>query len=116
MNSAKQCSVKGSVEDMTLSMQCDWTDSEGNHQGGFFQSLGILIQWQRGSLDVEGRNGAFLIDVIEAAQQQLEYYQSGKFNCLENDTALHHLRLALEALEARRDRRKQQGKFGTTQV
>ena len=44
----------------------NWSDDEGNHIGG--QSIGesYTIAWQRGPLKESGRNGAFLIEVLEA--------------------------------------------------
>lgn len=42
----------------------NWTDENGNHAGG--QSIGdnFTIVWQRGPLNDDGRNGAFLIEVL----------------------------------------------------
>ena len=44
----------------------NWSDDDGNHSGG--QSIGesYTIAWQRGPLKESGRNGAFLIEVLEA--------------------------------------------------
>ena len=44
----------------------NWSDDEGNHIGG--QSIGesYTIAWQRGPLKESGRNGAFLIEVLQS--------------------------------------------------
>jgi hypothetical protein len=91
----------------------NWTDVNGLHQGGQSCGIGYTIAWQRGALDKEGRNGAFLIEVLEAVRSQIQYYQDSKFVCEENATALQHIDLALAALNSRRDRRKDQNILGT---
>lgn len=54
----------------------NWTDADGNHNGG--QSIGdnFTIVWQRGPLKETGRNGAFLIEVLEACLEWMRnpYY------------------------------------------
>ena len=44
----------------------NWSDEEGNHLGG--QSIGesYTIAWQRGPLKESGRNGAFLLEVLQS--------------------------------------------------
>ena len=44
----------------------NWSDDEGSHLGG--QSIGesYTIAWQRGPLKESGRNGAFLIEVLQS--------------------------------------------------
>jgi hypothetical protein len=108
----------------------NWLTPEGNHDGGVSFGFGYAIAWQRGPVqeeedrDIEagqvpknnGRNGAFLIEVLKACRHQLSIYQNGKFACEENDKALSALDACIELLEMRRDRRKEEGKLGTTQV
>ena len=95
----------------------NWTDLDtGNHDGGVSYGEGFCISWQRGPLKEAGRNGAFLIDVLGACRSQLQHYQSGKFACDENQSALEHLDQAILNLESRLNRREQEGKLGTTEV
>ncbi len=94
----------------------DWITPQGLHDGGLAYGQGFLISWQRGSIQQNGRNGAFLIEVLTACQMRLEHYQSGQFACEENATALRHLAQAIAALESRRDRRIAANTYGTTQA
>ena len=94
----------------------NWTDEDGNHEGGQSIGIGFTIAWQRGSLNEMGRNGAFLIEVLEACQAQLEHYQLDKFACPENQDALSCVESAISHLQARRDRRQRVGMLGTTPV
>lgn len=96
-----------------------YTDADGNPEGGVTSGCGITISWQRGPLGrigSDGRkspNGAFVEDVIEAAKSRLQFYQDGKFACDENDTAITHLQLALNALNSRTKRRVEARTEGT---
>lgn len=93
----------------------NWTDDEGNHDGGQSVGIGFTIAWQRGALNEDGRNGAFLIEVMEACLNQIKYFQYGKkFRCDENDVAIAHMEKAIAALESRRNRREEAGTLGTT--
>jgi len=94
----------------------NWLTPDDNHDGGQSYGPGFCIAWQRGPLNEAGRNGAFLIEVPAACKFQLEHYQSGRFACPENAAALEHLNEAIDALDSRRSRRAQEGKFGTTEV
>jgi hypothetical protein len=91
----------------------NWADGDGNHQGGISTGIGYTIAWQRGALNVEGRNGAFVIEVLESVRWQLEYMNEGKYECQENTEAIEHLNGALAQLRTRRDRRKNAGTLGT---
>ena len=88
----------------------NFTDADGNHEGGTSYGKGYCISWQRGE---SYRNGAFLLDVLGACQERLLYFQNSKFECPENDRALGHLYEAITALEARRDKRKAERTLGT---
>ena len=84
--------------------------------GGQSCGIGFTIAWQRGALNIAGRNGAFVIEVLEAVRSQIEYFQeagNGKFACQENAEALFHVDQALNYLKDRRDRRLAQGTLGT---
>lgn len=95
----------------------NWTKPDGTHDGGVFCDIGATISWQRGPIATEkDRNGALIINVLGACRDQLEYFQSSKFACPENQEALEHLYACMDALERRRDRRKDEGTLGTTQV
>lgn len=89
---------------------------EGFHDGGVAYGQGFTICWQRGPTKENGRNGAFLIEVLKACEAQLAHYQDGRFACQENALALEKLCEAIASLEARRDRRIEAGTHGTTQV
>lgn len=94
----------------------NWTDEDGNHQGGISTGIGYTIAWQRGALNVEGRNGAFVIEVLESVRWQLEYFNEGKYECAENTEAIEHLNQALAQLRTRRDRRKNAGTLSTHSI
>lgn len=82
-----------------------WNDANGNPAGGVTQAKGFTISWQNGPLgrgnERREPNGAFVEDVIAAALDRLEFYQSSKFNCSENALAIQNLKLALEHLGMR---------------
>ncbi len=92
----------------------NWTGEDGRHEGGVAYGQGFCISWQRGPTAENGRNGAFLIEVLEACKEQLAYFQEGKYDCEENAAALEHLEAAISLLEERRQRRVQEGKWGTS--
>lgn len=98
-------------------------DEKGNPTGGYVTGRGLSVQWQDGPL---GRppdgpatpNGAFVDDLIEAARQRLEFYQTaanGRFKCRENAMAITKLEEALHWLYARRVGRERRGVQGTHQ-
>lgn len=91
-------------------------DENGNPAGGNVSGVGLYIEWQDGPLgrgaDREEPNGAFVETVIAAAKQRIEHYQSTRFACPENATAIEHLEVALAHLQARtadRERREVEG-------
>jgi hypothetical protein len=69
----------------------DWTNEDGTHAGGVSTGIGFTISWQRGALNVAGRNGAFLIEVLNACRHQIAYFQSTPFACEDNVKALEYL-------------------------
>lgn len=83
----------------------NYTDEDGNPDGGFVEGPGLQIRWQRGPLeaDAEGMpwNGCFLVTALEAAKRQLEYYQGTKFKCGDNEEALLHVENAIRVLNRR---------------
>ena len=88
-----------------------WT-SENKPNGGTSYGIGFIIAWQRGSLIEEGRNGAYLIEVLEACEDELRH-KNTYFPCQENEDALPHLQKCLEYLRSRIERRKTDGIYGT---
>ena len=90
------------------------SDVNGNPAGGYVRGVGIDIAWQNGVLGVRDlRNGAFVEDVIAAAVQRIEYYNSTKFTCRENSLAITHLQEALHWLQHRTRDREDRGVEGT---
>lgn len=89
-----------------------WTahhwEAEGKPDGGVSYGIGFTIAWQRGSLLEQGRNGAFLTEVLEASLDELKHKNS-QFPCDENTSAITHLQCCLDALNDRLRRRKEQG-------
>lgn len=96
-------------------INANWANPDGSHDGGVSTGIGFTISWQRGPLE-NGRNGAFMLEVLDACRHQLEYYQNSKFACGENQEALQSIDRAIKVLQERRERRQQEGKLGTHQV
>ena len=110
---------EASVEASTDFNATNFCDDDGNHQGGCVFGSGFTISWQRGPLVIDGKirqNGAFLETVLGAVIHQLEYVNSGKFRCQENEDALRFLKLAAEAMAFRRRDRQVRGVSGTHEV
>ena len=92
------------------------TDKDGNPTGGdtfiYFphpDATAITIRWQDGIVEPEGQNGAFIEDVLEAARQRLQFFNSTKFRCRENSLAITKIEEALMWLDARTKTRVTQG-------
>lgn len=91
-----------------LSWHSHHWETEGKPDGGVSYGTGFTIAWQRGSLLETGRNGAFLIEVLGVCLDELNH-KDKQFPCEENKTAISHLEQCLFALNARQNRRKEQG-------
>ncbi len=82
-----------------------FVDEDGNPAGGNTFGNGFAIAWQHGPLgrgeERQEPNGAFVEDVIQAAIDRLDFYQSSKFKCDANQFAIDHLRSALAILDGR---------------
>jgi hypothetical protein len=95
-------------------------NKKGNPTGGHTTARGMVIEWQDGPLgrgaDRKEPNGAFVEDVITAAIDRLEFYQSSKFKHPKNAAAICHLNIALNALKARTAGREARGVEGTHDV
>jgi hypothetical protein len=81
----------------------NWTDENGDHQGG--QSCGkyFTIAWQRGPLNEAGRNGAFLIEVLEACLEWMRNpYHPGVGACGIGFTIMFGIRDGSQAIRIRK--------------
>jgi len=94
-----------------------WLDSDGRPQGGITQARGLLISWQNGPLgrgdERREPNGAFVETVIAAVLDRIGFYNDAGFACDENEEAIDHLNMALDALNRRTARREAAGVEGT---
>lgn len=97
-----------------------FTEADGTTPaGGISTGVGYTIAWQNGPCPIQedgsqpARNGAFLIEVLEACELRLEAYQASPFNCQENANALSDLGLSIHHLKSRLNRRKAAGTLGT---
>ena len=88
--------------------------------GGRTRGTGIVIDWQDGPLgrgaDRKEPNGAFVEDVIAAAIDRLEFYQSasdGRFRCRENALVITKLEEALHWCDHRTQAREAREVEGT---
>ena len=105
---------------MNIASESDNFIHNGNPTGGFFNSVGIQIDWQNEALgrdsDRKEPNGAFVETVIEAALQRINFYQCTQFACRENALAITKLEEALHWLNHRTQQREQRNVEGTHQV
>ena len=102
-----------------------WHDlKDGAPNGGGVSGTGLQLRWQAGPVPVDedgeqrGFNGTTVEDVLAAAKDRLEFYQSGgdppgRFNCDENIIAIGYISRALMTLRRRTERRKARGVEGT---
>ena len=67
-------------------------------------------QGARGGVDLP--NGLRDDDLLEIVRDRLKGFQSGPYPCEENDEALEHIELALQALKKRTDERFARGVLG----
>ena len=97
-----------------------WLDSGQNPAGGCSTGTGFTISWQNGPLgrgsDRIEPNGAFVETLIRAVMRRLEFYQSSKFICDDNATAISYLDMALSALQRRTRNREVREVEGTHKV
>lgn len=92
-------------------------DELGLPAGGHTYGTGFSISWQRGPLGRADQrtkpNGAFVEDIIKAAEDRLGHCQRTNFKCDENDQAIIHLQRALYYLNQRTEDRTRRGVEGT---
>ena len=96
--------------------QDHWRDKDGNPAGGLTTGPGLVVHWQDGPLDGGEQTGAFVEDLIVAAEGRLSHFQHSRFQCQENAAALRFLRAARKALEERTADRTERGVEGTHQL
>jgi hypothetical protein len=97
-----------------------FSDVNGNPAGGQTFGPGVCVAWQNGPLAVDGErkepNGCFVETIIAIAIDRLNFYEQSKFASDYNKSALHHLHLAMAALEQRTKDREARGVEGTHKV
>lgn len=95
-------------------------DGDGSPDGGYTIGQGLVINWQKGPLSVDGYrkepNGSFVETVIAAAIDRLKFYQDSRFKCDYNRDAIVLLERALESLAARTADREARGVEGTHKI
>ncbi len=95
------------------------TDQDGNPTGGHTEMFvggdednsptqAIDINWQDGIVGESGQSGAFVEDVLEAARQRIQFFNSTRFRCRENSIAITKIEEALQWLDWRTRQRLQQ--------
>lgn len=93
----------------------------GVEEGGT-ERAALHIEWQngpRGQKDTDELlppNGAFVEDVIWAALQRIEFFNTSKYRARANSIAAHHLEQALQALKDRQLERTYRGVEGKHEV
>jgi len=81
--------------------------------GQVFERPYIRVVFQSGLPRESGVNGCRVEDVVGVAIDRLEQYQNGPLACAENEEAIRGLRQAVQALELRLLRRREQGVLNT---
>lgn len=94
------------------------TDGAGNPTGGssVHSVIGpndipvLYVFWQNGTVEPDGQNGAFIEDVLEAARQRLQFFNTHPdFRCRENSIAITKIEEALQWLDWRTRQRVLEG-------
>lgn len=102
-----------------------WLDVTGNPDGGITEGVGVTISWQRGPLvkkdgvgntHVVQPNGAFVETILQMAMDRLKFYQTTKFECEENDSAIMYIEDAIKCIQIRATKRTEAKKVGTHEV
>lgn len=93
-------------------------DAAGNPAGGYAHGVGMCISFQDGPRgkgpdgSLGPANGAFVEDLLVAAQQRLAFFQESKFAHGANAEAIRHIHYAIEALHSRTKERESRGVLG----
>lgn len=94
-------------------------DESVNPAGGWVQGKGFQIQWQDGPLgrgdERKEPNGASPEDVVTSVIQRMEFYQTSRLSCPENDPAITKLKEATQWINQRTQDRERRGVEGTNQ-
>lgn len=83
-------------------------DKDENPTGGTVTGKGVKIEWQNGPRgkgedgELAESNGAFVEDIIWAAKQRLEFFNTSKYAVMQNSQAIVALNEALGYLDDRR--------------
>jgi len=85
-------------------------ENKGKPDEGHSYGIGFCIAWQKGLVSENGRNGAFIIEVLEACLDELEN-KNKNFSCEENIKAIAHLNGCLDELNSRLNRRQNSGLY-----
>lgn len=75
-------------------------------------AMNSLIIFQNGPVKEKGVNGIHEEDLINIIIDRLKCFQTSRFKCKENVTAIQHLELALAALNLRTKKRVERGVEG----
>ncbi len=94
-------------------MNTQVVNEAGQAGGHVLEHPFIRVVFQNGFPKEVGINGCRVEDVIAVALERLERYQEGPLACSENESAIRHLRQAVEDLELRKRRRQEQGVLNT---
>lgn len=85
-------------------LNANWKE-DGYPMGGVSTGIGFTISWQRGATDRYGRNGAFLIEVLESCLARLQFYKNTSLYSSEDSRAEQHLKFAIAHLVEKRENR-----------
>lgn len=89
-----------------------WNRRTREDEPGIVTGDQLNIRFQNGGIQEAGLNGVTNEALLAVVQNRLEGFQSGKFACETNATALHHIQAALDALHSRTLDRLQRGVEG----
>lgn len=96
----------------------NYLDADGNPAGGYAHGVGFCVSFQdgpRGKADggaLNPPNGAFVEDLLVAARQRLEFFQTSRFTHPANVDAIAAIDGAIGALHLRANERAVRGVLG----
>jgi hypothetical protein len=83
-------------------LNANWKEG-GIPVGGVSTGIGFTISWQRGELDRNARNGAYLEDVLQSCLTRLQFLSQSDSYYRESKRAEEHLKMAIALLIERCD-------------
>lgn len=107
----------GTDTDLQCELQTEWEYGAPHKFVVFNNNNGdaiAKIQFQKGPIKENGRNGISDEDLLLIAAMRLQAFQNTEYACNENRDALDHIVCALECLYSRRHRRESKGIEGTS--